>query len=279
MSGVSEDWFSVPSGTHELVGILHNPEVAKQHRIVVMIVVGGPQYRVGSHRQFVITARYLARAGFVVARFDYSGMGDSPGTTANFMQAERDVAAMTDWVRERYPQHKVIMLGLCDGASAILMSSNTCQPDGMILINPWVHTEAGGAKVALKHYYVKRLLSLDFWRRLVSFNVNVGASAKEIGQSVSATMSSAGEGYVEAMLLGLQTSICPLLVLISGEDLTAREFDELVSVDQRWQKSLDQARVVRHNFPQADHTFSERPQLDAQNEMIASWLHTEFGHL
>ena len=30
----------------------------------ILIVVGGPQYRVGSHRQFVLLARALARVGY-----------------------------------------------------------------------------------------------------------------------------------------------------------------------------------------------------------------------
>ena len=40
-----------------LLGILHKPE--KPGRQGVLIVVGGPQTRVGSHRQFVLLARYL----------------------------------------------------------------------------------------------------------------------------------------------------------------------------------------------------------------------------
>ncbi len=45
----------------------------------VAIIVGGPQYRAGSHRQFILLARRLAHAGIPALRFDYRGMGDSPG--------------------------------------------------------------------------------------------------------------------------------------------------------------------------------------------------------
>ena len=62
-------------GGDQLVGMVH-PAAA---RLGVVIVVGGPQYRVGSHRQFVLMARDLAREGYPVLRFDYRGMGDSDG--------------------------------------------------------------------------------------------------------------------------------------------------------------------------------------------------------
>ena len=50
----------------------------------VLIVVGGPQYRVGSHRQFALLARSLAAQGIPAMRFDYRGMGDSVGEPHTF---------------------------------------------------------------------------------------------------------------------------------------------------------------------------------------------------
>ena len=55
-------------GTDRLLGILH-PGAPDSER-GVLVVVGGPQYRVGSHRQFVLLARALAAAGIPVLRFD-----------------------------------------------------------------------------------------------------------------------------------------------------------------------------------------------------------------
>ena len=47
-----------------LAGILTQPEVAAS--IGVIVIVGGPQYRAGSHRQFVLLSRALAAAGYPV---------------------------------------------------------------------------------------------------------------------------------------------------------------------------------------------------------------------
>ena len=51
-------------------------------------MVGGPQYRVGSHRQFTLMARAFAAAGYPVLRFDYRGIGDSEGESRGFERNE-----------------------------------------------------------------------------------------------------------------------------------------------------------------------------------------------
>src|SRR5690349_24048098 len=50
----------------------------------VLLVVGGPQYRVGSHRQFALLCRRLAGRGVPALRFDYRGMGDADGAARTF---------------------------------------------------------------------------------------------------------------------------------------------------------------------------------------------------
>ena len=52
----------------QLVGIISRPPVAAPAALGVVIVVGGPQYRAGSHRMFVELARALATAGHAVLR-------------------------------------------------------------------------------------------------------------------------------------------------------------------------------------------------------------------
>ena len=65
-----------------LVGVVSEPALAG--KLGVVVVVGGPQYRVGSHRQFVLFARRLATEGVAVLRFDYRGMGDATGRPRQF---------------------------------------------------------------------------------------------------------------------------------------------------------------------------------------------------
>ncbi|NND69017.1 MAG: hydrolase 1, exosortase A system-associated, partial [Halioglobus sp.] len=73
-------------------------------------MVGGPQYRVGSHRQFTLLARHLAAQGFTSLRFDYSGMGDSEGVRARFDNVREDVEAALDALLAAAPGVRRVVL-------------------------------------------------------------------------------------------------------------------------------------------------------------------------
>ena len=53
-------------GDDELVGLVSEPAAAAA-QCGVLVLVGGPQYRVGSHRQFALMAHRLALAGRLTA--------------------------------------------------------------------------------------------------------------------------------------------------------------------------------------------------------------------
>jgi uncharacterized protein len=102
-----------------LYGILSLPEQMGSRG--VLIVVGGPQYRVGSHRQFTLLARYLAARGVPVLRFDCRGMGDSEGDLRTFEDFEDDLRCAIDIFFEKvHPLNDLVIWGLCDAASAAL---------------------------------------------------------------------------------------------------------------------------------------------------------------
>ena len=83
-------------GGARLLGILSLPAGgAATATRGVLVVVGGPQYRAGSHRQFTLLARALAGDGVAVLRFDYRGMGDSEGAARSFDTVEDDLRAVT----------------------------------------------------------------------------------------------------------------------------------------------------------------------------------------
>ena len=163
-----------------LVGVLHQPEQVGD--TAVLVVVGGPQYRIGSHRQFLLLARDLAAAGFPVLRFDYRSMGDSGGLLRDFEAVQTDIAKAVDQLLRSAPQaSRVVIWGLCDAASAACFYAHTDhRVHGLVLLNPWVRTDAGIAKAYLKHYYLNRLLSLDMWKKVLSGKFDFAGSVKSL---------------------------------------------------------------------------------------------------
>jgi uncharacterized protein len=274
-----EQPFEVRCGEDTIRGILHGCNHPKPACVMVN-VVGGPQYRVGSHRQFVLAGRAFAANSIPFIRFDVRGMGDASGKVKGFEAIDEDLTAIVDWTRQKFPDSKLVLMGLCDGASAILLSSVLPRIDGMVLVNPWVRTTASGATTQLKHYYMRKLLDLDLWRKLVHFEFDLRGSfadlLKTFRQSRSAK-TTAMRSYVVRMRMGLESFQEPVCIVLSGQDLTAREFNDLLSSDSDWRELQAKSVWDRVDFDEADHTFSNRVDLDRLNEYLIDWVYRRYG--
>jgi exosortase A-associated hydrolase 1 len=246
-----------------LVGIASVPPTPKA--IGVLIVVGGPQYRVGSHRMFVLLARALAEDGYAAFRFDYRGMGDSSGAQRTFEDVHDDIACAARAFRAQAPQvTRLVLWGLCDAASAALISVDRL-PDvaGLVLANPWVRSEQSHNQAMVRHYYANRLLEPAFWSRLFTGRIGVRSVLREFVARVAGAFRSGvssgdrtREHFSARMLRGWQCFQGKRLVILSGQDLTAREFEDLTVTDSRWSLSGTDGLVSVCRIEGADHTFS-----------------------
>ncbi len=273
-------------GDH-LTGIIHHADVSGS--LGILLVVGGPQYRVGSHRQFVLMARELAASGIPVMRFDYRGMGDAEGESRTFDAVDDDIRVAIAMFYQACPNLSgVVIWGLCDAASAALFYGYQDERvKGLVLLNPWVFTEQGAAKTYLKHYYLQRLLSPNLWRKVFSLKFNyqqslfslVGLCKKLLNKTAANPIAKQHVDRVDENLdLPTRMREClqrfkhPVLLILSGRDLTADEFKEAVKQDTQWQALLADPRVSRHDFAAADHTFSSRLWRDQVAEWTVAWL-------
>lgn len=264
-----------------LLGICHQPTAAKD--VGVVIVVGGPQYRVGSHRQFVLLARYLAEAGIAVFRFDYRSMGDSTGNQVDFEQVTPDIRAAVDAFSQSCPElEKIVLWGLCDAASAILLYAleGDARITGQILLNPWVRTDEGIAKVYLKNYYLSRLLNKDLWRKLIKGRFLFRESWASLSSTLSTLLGCGSSGteegsqihYTVRMLQGMEAFAGRTLVILSGNDMTADEFRQHVAASANWQKVLNVEDIVIKTLPEANHTFSKACWRDQLADICRQWV-------
>jgi exosortase A-associated hydrolase 1 len=268
----------------DLFGILSLPE--QPQRRGVLVVVGGPQYRVGSHRQFTLLARGLAAEGFATLRFDYRGMGDSSGAIRTFEDVGADLRAAVDQFFALVPgMEEVVIWGLCDGASAALFYAHQdARVSGLVLLNPWVRTADGLAKATLKHYYRARLFDPALWKKLASGRFDFRAAAGSLFAQVRTVLArrpaqQSGDGAAasqaplpERMRGGLARFRGEVLFIFSGADLTAKEFLDLTSGSAEWRKLLNAPRVTRHHLTEADHTFSRRVWRDQVTGWTADWI-------
>ena len=265
-------------GSDQLSGVLHEP--AAPSRRGVLIVVGGPQYRVGSHRQFVLLARALAEQGVPVLRFDHRGIGDSDGETPVFTDIGPDIAAALDWFVQRLPGlREVVILGLCDAAAAALISvTGDRRVAGLVLLNPWVRTPQSQSRTYLRSYYWQRLFAASFWRRLLAGGVRPLESLRELVGHARESLTPAGPeappntDYIGRMLDGLRAFQGPVLLILSGDDLVADEFRMLCRRSRAWRRALDAPHIARRQLSAANHTFSRAEWRDQVAAWTVEWL-------
>jgi hypothetical protein len=173
-----------------------------------------------------------------------------------------------------------VLWGECDAASAILFYAHTdARVKGLVLLNPWARTPAGEAKAILRFYYFQRLVQLSFWRKIIgmSFNpVTSIVSAMRLYKRAS-SRSIVGRPFDkgslhERLLLGITYFQGPVLLVLSGRDLIAREFEAMVMKSGAWRKQFLSKPVTRQDLPDCDHTFSSAEQRSQVASCGLSWL-------
>lgn len=243
-----------------------------------MIVVGGPQYRVGSHRQFTLLARCVAQSGAPVLRFDYRGMGDSEGEPRTFLDVDDDIGAAVDALTNECPGvQEVVLWGLCDAASAALLyAPRDARVRGLVLANPWVRSEATYARTQVRHYYAQRLLKPELWRKVANgdfdWRESLSGLAKTVKSLGSRELDDAPVSFQTRMARSLHNFPGRTLLLIAGDDLTAREFLDHAEKDSAWRGVLGSERITRVDFPRCNHTFSDRKSRGQVEDATVAWL-------
>lgn len=241
-----------------LVGTI---DMADEAAIGLLIVTGGNELRSGPFASHAALAAKIAAAGFPVFRFDRRGVGDSSGINATFADSGEDIAAALHAFRTALPGlTRVIAFGNCDAASALMLASGAdCA--ALVLANPWTFepdpAPAADAPPAVKPaapampaaairaHYLRRLLDLSAWKRLLGGKVQVG----KLAGSLAAAMAPAAppSSLAQQIAAGLAEFSGDTTILIAENDRTAQTFLSY------WDRSDPRLRKC----PGAGHSFAE----------------------
>ena len=263
-----------------LVGILSIPPNCKPVGLLTL-VAGGPQYRAGCGRQLVEMSEALNSEGFPVMRFDYRGIGDSTGEYQDIRAIEPDIRSAIECFKSSVPRlERIVLWGGCNAASASLIhGAKFPEVASMIAGNPFVGSQKTKQAVQRQHY-AQRLRDPAFWKKLFSGGFNFLEYARGLFKSILRHLkpekpkTGQNASTEELMLHGLQAFNGTLLLLMSGQSLTSREFDVLVNNSPPWQKQLERISSQRINIPDADQAFSTQQARHQIIKAACEWMNS-----
>jgi pimeloyl-ACP methyl ester carboxylesterase len=170
-----------------LVGVLTDPPggpvtPGARRPLGAILLNAGVIHRVGPSRLYVHLARELAAAGCVAARFDHSGIGDSPvrrdGSSFEESSLVEAREAM-DALQESRGIERFVLIGLCSGA---VTAFDTAGVDdrvvGVVMINPqgfdlspeWNNYVVNRSDA--RRYWKQSLFSVTSWRKALTGQVD-----------------------------------------------------------------------------------------------------------
>jgi pimeloyl-ACP methyl ester carboxylesterase len=194
-----------------LFGMLYSPDIEQTHRVGVVISVNAIKYRAGTFRLHVLLARKLVELGYYVLTFDPAGIGDSEGEFDNKLLSEHyfdiqtgkysnDLVDATNFFFAEARIERMVLCGLCGGAISVQMSgASDPRVQGLILLNIPVLVEdlkrmgqpdnagkivSSTSAKSLLRQKVQRLGEVNFWRRLLRFEVDLREEGRLVRRSL-----------------------------------------------------------------------------------------------
>jgi exosortase A-associated hydrolase 1 len=216
----------------------------------LLMVTGGTQTRIGSHRMYERLAKRLAEAGFPCLRFDRRGVGDSEGEDPDWRGSGPDIAAAAVALRrEATGVQRIVGFGLCDGASGLAFHGAAAGVEALILLNPWLVEAQAGAPppAAVKQHYRRQLASAEGWKKLLSGSVSYRKLLKGLGSIAAKQPSSLAEEVAAA----LDRDRLPVELILASRDGTAiaAEAEWAKPAYRRVRERQSDAAADRQRFP------------------------------
>jgi pimeloyl-ACP methyl ester carboxylesterase len=183
---------------HALVGIVAKPDKPNVDVDLPAVVMlnAGLMHRVGPNRIYVKIARALVRLGFMVLRFDFSGVGDSRPRTDHLpylQSAPAEAKEAMDWLTAHHGVRRFVLMGHCSGAGfSYLLASQDERVVGAAVINfeggseEWTEFDRRRkvSRQVIDQYRREALFSRAHWTKLLSGRADYRSIARQVFKGV-----------------------------------------------------------------------------------------------
>lgn len=273
-----------------LVGIIaQDPSAGTADKPAIVILNSGIIHRIGPNRIFVRLARLLAAAGYLVMRFDLSGIGDSEPRGDGLPPLDAalaDIREALDSLQATRHIQRIVLVGLCSGADhSIIYAGQDSRVVGVVLIDPSVPRTIG---YYMRHYR-RRMFRLQSWMNIASLRHPLWKALRR--------------ALTGAPSLGLPTEELELQPLPDLQSPQVRAFlgnayARAVSAGVRIMAVFSGGRADQHNHPcqileafpsvpfgshlrlesldSANHTFSVESDRSRLMRLIVGWITEQF---
>jgi len=254
-----------------LVGTLSRLPGRAPRRTALVLLNPGLLRRTGPFRLYVQLARRLAAQGFVVLRFDQSGLGDSALSPRVSEHLKRDeIAAAMDLVTRETGVSRFVLGGLCSGADdAFNIAPLEPRVAGIILLDGVSYPTRGHW---LRHY-LPRLLSparvLRFLRRRLG-----GPAAAQAAPGNEDLRDFPRRAEATRRLESLDERGVQALLLYTGG--AAYYHNHRRQARECFGKVMRSPRMTTDYWPECDHTFYLRAHREKLFARLAEWMVARF---
>lgn len=245
---------------HALFGWYHDAPAAAPHDAVAVICPPAGYEYTRSHRSLRHLADRLARRGIPALRFDYHGIGDSPGSDldpARWQAWQASVAAAIAQARRISGRERVCLVGVRLGASLAALVAARTPVDLLVLWNACVTGKP----------YLRELQA-------------IAASAEDGAPSVEGIVESGGFAMTEETrdaIMALDLASVDFRagrVLVASRDDMPQDKGLVPQLGARG-VAFDHERLPGWSGMMADHSFTVVP--DAALDRIAAWVEAHSG--
>lgn len=276
--------------TGSLVGIITDPpEVERgKNRPAVILLNAGVIHRVGPNRLYVKMARNLAAMGFVVLRFDFSGIGDSKVRDDNLpfqKSVITEAQEAINYLNAARGTERFVLGGICSGArisfqiacrdprvvAAVLINTGTYQYNTSKALKSFIKNRKN-----TRYYWKIALFNSESWLKAIQGKVNYQGILRAVGFQLKSLFDrkkkgmSEGNNVIAEFRLLIERGVRLLLVYSEGDP--GLDFFQMILGDEIHELTSN-GRLKVEIIKRVDHTFTPLSSQENLLEAVGNWAY------